>query len=129
VGFFDVLKKGAYAITKVLDASCSVDVNKCSALMDSFSAQINTDENCGTDYSAGNPVVSDALVTFVAYKPLFAGGCLKSSNGDYCFVDAATNTTSPADIYIYSIPLGTNLPGGSRPTYVFLFCPTIQTGY
>lgn len=32
------------------------------------------------------------------------------------FANAITNNTNPADSYAYYLPLGTDMPGGSRPT-------------
>lgn len=34
----------------------------------------------------------------------------------YCFATSVTNTTEPSDTYFYFLPLGTNMPGGSRPS-------------
>lgn len=54
---------------------------------------------------------------FVSYEPLYRATCLKNEvTGNYCFADAITNTTNPADSYPYYTALGTDLPAASRPT-------------
>jgi hypothetical protein len=110
------MKKGAFATTEVLDRSCGVDVDACTSVMDSYSGQLRSTSNCLSDYNAQNPVVANVYTALVAYRPLYAAGCLKASSGDYCFVDAVTNVESPEDLFIYSLALGTNLPDESRPT-------------
>ena len=57
-----------------------------------------------------------AYAGFLSYASLYQASCLKDGRGNYCFANAITNTTSPTDSYVYYLPLGVNLPGGSRPT-------------
>jgi len=84
--------------------------------MASLARDIRSDSNCGADYASRNPVVLQAYAGLVAYEPLYHAGCLKNSRGSYCFADAVTNTSSPSDSYVYYLPLGLSLPGGSMPT-------------
>jgi hypothetical protein len=110
------MKKGAFATTEILGLSCGVDVDACTSIMDSYSGQLRGTSNCRSDYNAQNPVVTNVFTALVAYRPLYAAGCLKASSGDYCFVDAVTNVESPQDLFVYSLALGTNLPSASIPT-------------
>jgi hypothetical protein len=84
--------------------------------MGSLAKQLRSDGNCGDDFRLENPNVLQAYNGFLAYQPLYQAGCLKSPTGSYCFADAITNASSPSDSYIYYLPLGINLPGGSQPT-------------
>ena len=103
-------------ITQTLDATCNVDFSTCSSLMSSFANQLRDSENCGQDYTNENPIVRQAYDGFLAYSPLYQASCLKDSSGSYCYADAITNVSSPSDSYVYFLPLGISLPGGSRPT-------------
>ncbi|KAJ9622430.1 hypothetical protein H2203_006650 [Taxawa tesnikishii (nom. ined.)] len=61
-------------------------------------------------------MVMQAYNGFVAYPSLFHAGCLKNEDtGNYCFADAATNTSSPTSSYVYYLPLGINLPSTTKP--------------
>ena len=110
------MEKGSYATTATLDRICNVDINACTAMMETYGGQLRKRSVCRDDYNKGNPVVVNVFTTLIAYRPLYSAGCLKAKDGDYCFVDAVTNTESPEDLFIYSLPLGTKLPGGARPT-------------
>ena len=103
-------------ITQTLDATCNVVFPVCNSLMDSLARQIREDGNCGQDYDNENPLVRQAYNGLLSYGVLYNAGCLKDNSGSYCFADAITNTSSPTDSYIYHLPLGMSLPGGSRPT-------------
>ncbi|KAM3418366.1 hypothetical protein BST61_g4365 [Cercospora zeina] len=63
----------------------------------------------------GNPSVVQAYNGFLAYDALYHAGCLDDSSGRYCYANAVTNASSPTSSYIYYLPLGVELPGGSRP--------------
>ena len=85
--------------------------------MDGFANAIKAPQNCGGDFAAQNPVVLRAYNGFIAYRPMYAAGCLKVKDaGAYCFEAASINTSAPADQYLYYIPLGVPLPGSSRPS-------------
>lgn len=53
--------------------------------MDKLGREITMDENCGADFRLGNPIVQQAYAAFIAYKPVYAAGCLKSDTGSYCW--------------------------------------------
>lgn len=92
--------------------------------MNKLATEIKQSNNCGTDYSLGNPLVAAAYNGFLAYAPMYQAGCLKASassssstsSGNYCFLASTMNDTNPEDSFIYSLPLGVPLPGASRPT-------------
>jgi len=114
---FFATERSATLLTETLDATCDVNVTECSDLMTSFASQIRSHSNCGADYEAQNPLVLQAYTGFIAYPTLYRAGCLKSQDtGNYCFADAATNTSSPTSSYIYFLPLGVTLPSSTQPT-------------
>ena len=113
--FFDA-SKYMNLITSTLDATCNVVFPTCSSLMSSLAKQLRLPINCGHDYDLQDPLVTQAYAGLLAYDPLYKAGCKKDTDGNYCFANAITNTTSPADTYPYYLPLGVGLPGGSRPT-------------
>ena len=84
--------------------------------MGSLAQQLRLDANCGADYTLQNPTVRQAYNGLVAYDPLYKAGCEKDESSNYCFAAAITNSSSPSDSYIYYLPLGVSLPGGSQPT-------------
>ncbi|MCJ1478506.1 hypothetical protein MMC13_007186 [Lambiella insularis] len=84
--------------------------------MSTLAGQIRDDANCGQDYADQNSLVVQAYNGLVSYAPLYQAGCLKDSQGSYCFANAVTNASSPSDPFPYYLPLGFSLPGASRPT-------------
>jgi hypothetical protein len=85
--------------------------------MAQYAANLTTLVACGADFEAENPLISYARLGLMAYQPLYRASCLKNpSTASYCFADAITNATNPADSYIYFLPLNTTLVGGSQPT-------------
>ncbi|KAK8191290.1 hypothetical protein IWZ00DRAFT_273895 [Phyllosticta capitalensis] len=113
--------------TQVLDVSCNVDFQQCSSLMNYFATELTKDSNCGADYKAENPTVRQAYNGLVAYAPLYQAGCLKDSEGSYCFANAITNSSNPTDSYPYYLPIGITMPGGSRLTCSSCLRDTIHT--
>jgi hypothetical protein len=98
--------------------------------MASLAEQIQADDTCGPDLKMENPIVMQAYRGFSAYQPLYHAGCLpnddqsgndnsSSSSGggsaEYCYANAVTDSLHPESSYIYFLPLGVSLPGGSRP--------------
>jgi hypothetical protein len=116
MSFFQAQKK-LVRITQVLDASCSANVTTCDRVMSAFASNITSTSACSDDMAAGNPQVNQARLGLLAYKPLYTATCLKNQNTkSYCFAEAITNASNPADNYLYYLPLNISLPGGSRPT-------------
>ena len=114
-GFFDA-SKSTLRITQTLDATCSVNATQCKPIMDSFAVQLLSSSACKADYDSDNPMVLQAYNGLIAYLPSYQASCLHGKDGNYCFASAVTNTTSPGDAYPYYLPIGQELPGGSRPT-------------
>ncbi|KAK5126654.1 hypothetical protein LTR85_009588 [Meristemomyces frigidus] len=113
---FFAAEKSLVLLTQTLEASCNVDYRLCSSVMASLAQDIQLGSNCAADLSFQNPVVEMALNGFLAYDPLYHAGCLTDSGGNYCFANAVTNASAPTGGYIYYLPLGVQLPAGTRPT-------------
>jgi hypothetical protein len=85
--------------------------------MAQYASNITTSSACATDLKNQNPLITYAHLGLLAYQPLYRASCLKNpATSSYCFADAITNASSPADSYIYFLPLNTTLVGGSQPT-------------
>ena len=83
-GFF-AAERSLVLLTETLDATCDVNVTQCSALMAYYESEIKSNDNCGADYAAENPMVMQAHSGFLAYEPLYNAGCLKNPDtGAYC---------------------------------------------
>lgn len=83
--------------------------------MASLALEIRQTSNCASDLAMNNPTVVQAYNGFLAYDTLYHAGCLTDSDGAYCYANAVTNVSAPSSSYIYYLPLGVTLPGGSRP--------------
>ncbi|KAK9472538.1 uncharacterized protein V1510DRAFT_365490 [Dipodascopsis tothii] len=114
--FFDIAAEGAGALATTLDLICSVNATNCSAVMDSYQAELVLDDNCAADYGLGNPLVVEAYNAFQAYNQLFEAGCLKTNGDDYCFVNAFDNATFSNDANIYYLPLDVALASSANAT-------------
>jgi len=114
-GFFDA-SKSTLRITQTLDATCEVDAAQCKPILDNFAIELLSETACKSDYETDNPLVLQAYNGLVAYQPSYQASCLHDDQGNYCFANAVSNTSSPGDSYPYYLPIGQELPGGSRPT-------------
>ncbi|KAK4635247.1 hypothetical protein CLAFUW4_01182 [Fulvia fulva] len=112
---FFTASRSPLRLAQTLNATCSVDFNTCSTLMSQYAQQIQQNSHCGADLEMQNPMVTQAYNGFVSYPTLYHAGCLTDTDGNYCFSNAVTNTSSPSSSYIYYLPLGVKLPGGARP--------------
>ncbi|KAI7141979.1 hypothetical protein KC316_g8630 [Hortaea werneckii] len=113
--FFTALQSPVL-LAQTMDASCSANFTHCSALMSSLARTIKQPSTCGDDYKLQNPMVRQAYAGFVAYETLYRVGCLTDADGDYCFSNAVSNMTAPTSSYVYYLPLGVQLPAGTRPS-------------
>ena len=84
--------------------------------MASLAEELQLQDNCASDLRMQNPMVMQAYYGFIAYQPLYHAGCLTDSDGNYCFANAVTNASAPSSSYVYYLPLGVELPGGTQPT-------------
>lgn len=116
LSFFRTVRS-ATATSHLLDISCNVDVDKCSAYMTELAGRLLKKDACSQDYKEGNSIVTDAYRNMVAYEPIYKTTCLKNpSTSDYCFVDASTNTNNSADYNVYFIPYGSAITNAPFPT-------------
>ncbi|KAM0715949.1 hypothetical protein Q7P37_008463 [Cladosporium fusiforme] len=104
------------SLIRTLDATCHLpSYPACSALMSSLATQLSKTA-CQNDLSLQNPIASQAYNGLMAYDTLYRAACLTSqSTGNYCYADAVANASSPTSSYVYWIPLGMQLPAGTRP--------------
>ncbi|RHZ43446.1 uncharacterized protein CDV56_101262 [Aspergillus thermomutatus] len=114
--FFHTLTS-ATATSHVLDLSCAASVDTCTSIFNRLATNLLKDDACGKDYKLGNPLVTDAYTGFITYEPVYRASCLKNPDtNDYCFVDAATNASSPQNIDTYSLPAGSSIVAEPWPT-------------
>lgn len=114
-GFFDA-SKSYLRITQTLDATCGVNASQCKHTMDSYARELQLATACKTDLDNDTPLVIQALNGLIAYPVAYSASCLRDQEGSYCFANAVSNTSSPTDSYPYYLPVGQELPAGSRPT-------------
>lgn len=71
---------------------------------------------CKNDLSLENPLATQAHAGLLAYDALYHAACLTSPDtGNYCYADAVANASAPTSSYVYYLPLGMQLPAGTRP--------------
>jgi hypothetical protein len=105
-----------HKLNRSMEATCKVNLSKCSNIMSSYSNKIRQQENCGADYNAQNPFVLQAVIGLSSYRAMYHAGCQQMPSGTYCFADAVTNTSSQHDSYPYFLPLGISLPADAHPS-------------
>jgi len=89
--------------------------------MTQLSSQLISGGACLSDFVLQNPLVVQAYHGLQAYEPLYNAACLKAdpagtSSGNsfpYCYASAINDTLHAANSYLYFLPLGIGLPGGS----------------
>ncbi|KAL4797485.1 hypothetical protein BDV19DRAFT_47358 [Aspergillus venezuelensis] len=114
--FFHTLTSAA-STSLVLDTACAADVSSCTETMNNFASELLDDSNCGQDYADGNPLVTSAYYDMITYEPIYRATCLQNPDSqNYCFVDAVTNTSNPADYDVYSLPYGSAISSKPLPT-------------
>ncbi|KAK1751559.1 hypothetical protein QBC47DRAFT_329136 [Echria macrotheca] len=114
--FFNA-ERSLVSTTQVLDATCAANLTYCTDYLNTLARNLTKPENCGADYTAGQPVVTSAYQAMTAYAPIYTVGCIKDPQTSmYCYANAATNLTNPANMYIYYLALNTPLPGSAMPS-------------
>lgn len=109
--------KSLVRVTQLLDYTCAANFTQCSSVLSAFASNITSTSACSIDLANENPLIEQALLGLLAYKPLYQASCLHNpSTGAYCYADAITNASNTADAYIYFLPLNISLVGGSQPT-------------
>lgn len=110
-------EKSLVSVTQVLDATCAANATFCTGYLKELATNLTSTANCGADYKLGNSVVVQAYLGMMAYQPLYTASCLKDAETNaYCFGNAITNLTTPANAYFYFLPLNISLPGSSIPS-------------
>jgi hypothetical protein len=84
--------------------------------MDGYARELSSATACKSDLDSDNPMVIQTHNGLVAYPVAYAASCLRDNDGKYCFANAVSNTSSTTDSYPYYLPVGQELPAGSRPT-------------
>ncbi|KAK0646292.1 hypothetical protein B0T16DRAFT_158507 [Cercophora newfieldiana] len=114
--FFNA-EKSLVSTTQVLDATCHSNFTYCNGYLSDLAKTLIQTENCGLDYQAGNPIVRNAHIALTAYAPVYNAGCLKDPQTSmYCYANAITNFSNPANVVVYYLPLNISLPGSAIPT-------------
>ncbi|KAG6000446.1 hypothetical protein E4U54_001420 [Claviceps lovelessii] len=115
-GFFDAQKK-LVSLVKVLDATCSPDVTKCTDFLNQAARNLTLEANCKNEYEQNQTQVLLAYRGLRAYNVMYSAACLQDpSSSSYCFANAVTNMSTPSNTYLYFMPYGLSLPGASKPT-------------
>ncbi|KAK1984818.1 hypothetical protein LZ30DRAFT_779567 [Colletotrichum cereale] len=110
-------EKQLLSIVRVLDATCSADVQYCTGFLEGVAGNLTLDANCGSDYQSGNPIVMQAYLGLKSYEMLYKATCLTDPDTSmYCFANAVTNLTTPSNVYFYYLPLNLTLPASANPT-------------
>ncbi|GKT47964.1 uncharacterized protein ColSpa_08145 [Colletotrichum spaethianum] len=114
--FFEA-EKQLVSIVRVLDATCSADIDYCTEFLNGVAGNLTLDANCGSDYESGNPIVMQTYLGLKAYEMLYKATCLTDPDTSmYCFANAVTNLTTPSNVYFYYLPLNMTLPASANPT-------------
>ncbi|KAF2643408.1 hypothetical protein P280DRAFT_467440 [Massarina eburnea CBS 473.64] len=114
-GLFDA-SKSFVRITQTLEATCAANMTQCLGGMNALARELKTNAACGVDYNNNNAQAVQAYNALIAYEPLYRASCLRDDDGNFCYANAVTNTTTQGtDANPYYMPLGMKLVSG-RPT-------------
>ncbi|KAI0701392.1 hypothetical protein BC835DRAFT_1323951 [Cytidiella melzeri] len=92
----------------------TIDEAQCSENMAWFATDIQ--QECSEDVQENNAVVMQTLKGLQTYDLYRTTACLADqATNAYCYVEAV-HSTSPADLYFYSLPLGIELPASITPS-------------
>ncbi|KOS17163.1 hypothetical protein ESCO_005995 [Escovopsis weberi] len=113
---FFAAERSLPTITRVLDATCAADPAPCAAFLDEAANNISSTA-CTREMQKNQALVVQAYRGLKAYSVLYAATCLQDPNStQYCFATAVTDTSAPADSYLYFLPYGLAMPAGSAPS-------------
>lgn len=95
----------------------TTEAAQCSSNMAWFASELRS--ACATDLVDRNAYATNTLVGLRAYSLMREVGCLSapsspSTTSSYCYITAAYDS-NPADMYVYSLPLGLPMPSSSVP--------------
>ncbi|KAL5522573.1 hypothetical protein ACEPAG_8590 [Sanghuangporus baumii] len=89
----------------------STPVDTCTANMDWFASSLSS--TCSTELSENNLMVTQTLLGLQSYSLLRQAACLVNQQSNtYCYASAA-HDASPADLYLFQLPLGIGFPGAT----------------
>lgn len=129
--YFETVKAGLESVEQVLDISCGVDFNRCSAIMEELGSQLIDSSRCQSDFRLKNLLVTQAYNDFLAYGEVYNAVCLKIPAGEtanavskssrirranvptYCYTSALFESR-PDDAYLYLLPLGIAFPDSAN---------------
>ena len=100
----------------MLFGTCNTPISfdDCTSNMDWFASQLNS--ACAKELSINNALVQSTLLGLQAYPVVRTAGCLIDQRANtYCYLDAV-HASSPADLYLYQLPLATPMPQGVTPS-------------
>lgn len=90
----------------------NLGTNQCNANMGWFASTLES--ACDGDLKDKNSLAEDTLTALNAYQLLYEAACAPDPQSNtYCYIDAVANA-SPADLYLYQLPLGIPLPDDAR---------------
>jgi len=113
--FFDA-EKNLQSIVTVLDATCKADLDFCTSYLKDEAKKMIADENCGDEYRQSQPNIMQAYLGMQSYNVMYKATCLPDpETGIYCFANAVTNQSTPANAYFYFLPMNMSLPESSNP--------------
>lgn len=115
----------------VLDATCAAPLDFCTTYLTSQASDLVSEDNCGQEFEQRQPNILRVHLGLTSFNVLYKATCLRESpssssssdedeededRGDaYCFADAVTNTSTPANAYVYFLPLNMTLPRTAAP--------------
>lgn len=119
--YVTLVREGSSVLEYLLNASCSVDFDKCKNVMSDLQRNLLLESNCYNDYKLGNPSVTAAYNDFAAYSVVREATCLSntssaSNSTHFCYSDALYNYNDSSDAYLYLLPLGDSFPNNSIPS-------------
>ncbi|KAL5480874.1 hypothetical protein ACEPAI_9815 [Sanghuangporus weigelae] len=86
----------------------STPLDTCTANMDWFASSLSS--SCSSELSQNNLMVTQTLLGLQSYALLRQAACLVNQQSNtYCYASAA-HDASPADLYLYQLPLGIGFP-------------------
>ncbi|KAI5122246.1 hypothetical protein M0805_007111 [Coniferiporia weirii] len=104
------------ALNAIIWGTCNTDVSfpTCTSNMDWFASALSS--VCATELSENYATVQQTLIGLQSYALLRATGCLvDQATNTYCYAQAV-QAVSPADFYLYQLPLGTGMPSSVTPS-------------
>ena len=88
--------------------------DSCVSTISSFATSLQS--ACSKELSQDNDLVSQTLLGLQAYPVVRTAGCLTDQRtNEYCYA-IAVHESNPADVYLYSLPLGQVMPNTTTPT-------------